>query len=47
MANKDIPTLVEPDWLEKRLDDPDLCVVDCSVDLIYDIETGEAECSPL
>lgn len=47
MANKNIPTLVEPDWLEENLDDPDLRVVDCSVDLTYDIETGEAECSPL
>ena len=36
-----VPTLVEPEWLESHLRDPDLRVVDCTVHLTYDNETGE------
>jgi thiosulfate/3-mercaptopyruvate sulfurtransferase len=43
MAEEDVPTLVEPEWLEERLDEPDLRVVDCTVDLTYNNETGEME----
>lgn len=34
-------TLVEPDWLEARLDQPDLHILDCTVHLSFDSETGE------
>ena len=43
-ASGDVPSLVEPDWLEPRLDDPDLRVLDCTVHLEFDPETG-ARCS--
>jgi thiosulfate/3-mercaptopyruvate sulfurtransferase len=43
MSEEDVPTLVEPEWLEERLDEPDLRVVDCTVDLTYNKETGEME----
>lgn len=46
MADEDVPTLVEPDWLEEHLNDPDLRVVDCTVELTYDNETGEMEGGP-
>jgi thiosulfate/3-mercaptopyruvate sulfurtransferase len=46
MTDEDVPTLVEPDWLEDRLNDPDLRVVDCTVELTYDNETGEMEGGP-
>lgn len=46
MADGNVPTLVEPDWLEQRLDDPDLRVVDCTVELTYDNETGEMNGGP-
>jgi thiosulfate/3-mercaptopyruvate sulfurtransferase len=36
-----LPTLVEPAWLEAHLDDPDLRVLDCTVYLRTDPETGE------
>lgn len=37
----DVPTLVEPAWLEPRLAEPDLQVLDCTVYLRTDAETGE------
>jgi thiosulfate/3-mercaptopyruvate sulfurtransferase len=37
----DVPTLVEPAWLDAHLDDPDLRVLDCTVHLDFDDETGE------
>jgi thiosulfate/3-mercaptopyruvate sulfurtransferase len=37
----DVPPLVEPEWLEPRLNDPDLRVVDCTLHLSFDSETGE------
>jgi thiosulfate/3-mercaptopyruvate sulfurtransferase len=43
MSEEDVPTLVDPEWLEERLDKPDLRVVDCTVDLTYNNETGEME----
>ena len=46
MTVKNPPTLVEPDWLEQHLDYPDLRVVDCTVELTYDNETGEMEGGP-
>jgi Rhodanese-related sulfurtransferase len=46
MADEDVPTLVEPDWLEDHLDDPNLRVVDCTVELTYNNETGEMEGGP-
>jgi thiosulfate/3-mercaptopyruvate sulfurtransferase len=36
-----VPSLVEPGWLEARLDDPDLRVLDCTVHLEFDPETGD------
>jgi thiosulfate/3-mercaptopyruvate sulfurtransferase len=39
MTESDVPSLVEPDWLESRLDDPDLRVLDCTVHLETDPET--------
>lgn len=36
-----VPSLVEPDWLESRLGEPDLRVVDCTLHLRFDPETGE------
>jgi thiosulfate/3-mercaptopyruvate sulfurtransferase len=41
MTTEPIPTLVEPDWLEARLDVPDVRVVDCTVHLDFDPETGD------
>jgi thiosulfate/3-mercaptopyruvate sulfurtransferase len=35
-----VPALVDPDWLEARLDAPDLRVLDCTVHLEFDPETG-------
>lgn len=40
MAGEGVPSLVEPDWLEPRLDEPDLRVVDCTLHLSFDPETG-------
>lgn len=37
----DVPTLVDPEWLAAHLDDPDLRVLDCTVHLDFDEETGE------
>lgn len=31
-----VPQLVEPDWLEARLDDPDLRILECTVHLDFD-----------
>ncbi|ELY50468.1 sulfurtransferase [Natronolimnohabitans innermongolicus] len=41
MTDAAIPQLVEPDWLEERLDEPDLRIIDCTVHLEFDPETGE------
>ena len=41
MTPEPVPSLVEPDWLEARLDEPDLRVVDCTLHLRFDPETGE------
>ena len=38
-----VPTLVDPDWLEAHLDDPDLRVLDATVHLEFDEETGERD----
>lgn len=46
MTGKEVPTLVDPDWLEQHLNDPDLRVVDCTVELSYDNETAEMEGHP-
>jgi thiosulfate/3-mercaptopyruvate sulfurtransferase len=40
MTAEAVPSLVEPDWLEARLDDPDLRVLDCTIHLTFDPETG-------
>lgn len=37
----DPPTLFDPEWLEPRLEEPDLRVLDCTVHLQFDPETGE------
>ena len=41
MTDESVPALVEPEWLEARLEAPDLRVVDCTVHLSFDPETGE------
>lgn len=41
MTDDPVPQLVEPDWLADRLGDPDLRVLDCTVHLSFDDETGE------
>lgn len=35
-----VPSLVDPDWLEPRLHESDLRVVDCTLHLSFDPETG-------
>lgn len=40
MTTENIPSLVEPEWLEPRLDAPDVRVVDCTRHLSFDPETG-------
>jgi len=40
MTGDRVPALVEPDWLEARLGEPDLRVLDCTVHLDFDPETG-------
>jgi len=40
MTADPVPSLVDPDWLEPRLDEPDLRVLDCTVHLEFDPETG-------
>lgn len=35
-----VPALVETDWLHEHLDDPDLRILDCTVFLRFDPETG-------
>ncbi|THE63403.1 sulfurtransferase [Salinadaptatus halalkaliphilus] len=40
MTDDTMPDLVEPDWLEARLDEPDVQVIDCTVHLSFDPETG-------
>ena len=40
MRDESVPTLVDPEWLEARLDEPDLRVLDCTVHLSFDSETG-------
>ena len=40
MTGDSVPALVEPDWLEARLGEPDLRVLDCTVHLDFDPETG-------
>jgi thiosulfate/3-mercaptopyruvate sulfurtransferase len=40
MTDQQVPTLVDPEWLEARLDEPDLRVLDCTVHLSFDPETG-------
>ncbi len=41
MGTEEVPTLVDPGWLEARLGEPDLRVLDCTVHLNFDPETGE------
>ena len=41
MSEEAVPTLVDPEWLEARLGEPDLRVLDCTVHLSFDPETGE------
>lgn len=41
MTDTDVPQLVDPEWLEAHLDEPDLRVLDCTVHLRFDQETGE------
>lgn len=38
---EDVPTLVDPEWLHAHLEEPDLRVLDCTVHLSFDDETGE------
>jgi thiosulfate/3-mercaptopyruvate sulfurtransferase len=40
MTPEPVPSLVEPEWLEPHLGEPDLRVVDCTVHLSFDPETG-------
>jgi thiosulfate/3-mercaptopyruvate sulfurtransferase len=40
MTAEPVPALVDPEWLEPRLEDPDLRVVDCTLHLSFDPETG-------
>jgi thiosulfate/3-mercaptopyruvate sulfurtransferase len=40
-----VPQLVEPDWLEARLDDPDLRILDCTVHLDFDAD-GDRHTEP-
>lgn len=40
MTDEQVPTLVDPEWLEARLDEPNLHVLDCTVHLSFDPETG-------
>lgn len=42
MTDTAVPTLVSPEWLEDRLDDPDIKVLDCTVYLRTD-ENGESQ----
>lgn len=35
-----VPSLVEPEWLEARLETPNVRVVDCTIHLSFDPETG-------
>lgn len=41
MTDEQVPTLVEPDWLEARRNEPDIRILDCTVHLSFDSETGE------
>jgi thiosulfate/3-mercaptopyruvate sulfurtransferase len=41
MSTDAVPTLVEPEWLEARLDEPDLRILDCTIHLSFDAETGD------
>ena len=41
MTETTVPQLVDPEWLEPRLSDPTLRVLDCTVHLDFDDETGE------
>ena len=41
MIDDPVPSLVEPSWLHDRLEDPNVRVVDCTVHLEFDEETGE------
>lgn len=41
MSSEPVSQLVDPDWVEARLGAPDLRVVDCTVHLDFDSETGE------
>lgn len=43
MSDQAIPQLVEPDWLVDNLDAPDLQVLDCTVYLDIDQDTGEID----
>lgn len=40
MTTETVPSLVEPEWLEARLEAPDMRVVDCTLHLSFDPETG-------
>jgi len=40
MTDRPVPQLADPDWLAARLDEPDLRVLDCTVHLEFDDETG-------
>ncbi|WP_254532339.1 sulfurtransferase [Natrinema gelatinilyticum] len=41
MTTEAVPSLVEPEWLEARLDAPELRIVDCTVHLSFGPETGD------
>jgi thiosulfate/3-mercaptopyruvate sulfurtransferase len=41
MTDESVPPLVDTEWLADRLSDPDLRVLDCTVELRIDRETGE------
>lgn len=41
MSEPTVPQLVDPEWLQARLSEPDLHVLDCTVHLSFDPETGE------
>ncbi|ELY37731.1 sulfurtransferase [Natronorubrum tibetense] len=43
MTTETVPSLVEPEWLEARLETPDVRVVDCTLHLSFDSETGDRQ----
>src|SRR5699024_7272768 len=42
----DVPALVETGWLHEHLDDPNLKILDCTVVLRFDPETGARSSDP-